>query len=367
MPLHLLSGRGHHFVWRVRKGSAAFVRLAQLGRLPATLAARYEQPQPPHGEPVGIEDGHAFAGLGLVMEYVAHRVKALAAPHCKVPVELSAVEVGPTERGREMISLDISEYGDPLHVRVIRVPFGLYLKPWQQRAHFGPEVVAQLPPVFMIPLHEMSSTRGIKVMHEIESVLDLATRASTRIPDQSEGVANLVAAYERSELARFHGWFYAQEHEPPAAWPQTYDRTPLDALPPCARHTLEYPNDLLLRPSGLRLVTRSLLALGWHPRHIAGLFRSKFERDYGWNAAWQGYDPAARADFYTRMFSGLFATGGDDLVDFNCVSAQEARVCTHPERGCDLHDFRQSLLDRRTHERLAHRPFNRLFLPHEHL
>ncbi len=65
----------------------------------------------------------------------------------------------------------------------------------------------------------------------------------------------------------------------PDRWPQTYDRTPLDPLPPCARRILTQPNDALLKPAGIRHVVRSLLALGWHPRHIAGLIRSKYERD----------------------------------------------------------------------------------------
>ena len=51
------------------------------------------------------------------MEFLAHRVKQIAAPLMKVPVELTAVEVGPSEHGREMISIDISEYGDPLFSR----------------------------------------------------------------------------------------------------------------------------------------------------------------------------------------------------------------------------------------------------------
>ena len=41
--------------------------------------------------------------------------------------------------------------------------------------------------------------------------------------------------------------------------------TPLEALPPCAQHVLNEPNDWLLKPSGIQLVTRCLLALGWRP------------------------------------------------------------------------------------------------------
>jgi hypothetical protein len=64
-----------------------------------------------------------------------------------------------------------------------------------------------------------------------------------------------------------------------------------------------FPNDLLLKPAGIRNVTECLLERGWHPRHIAGLIRSKFERDYDWRGQWIDYSPAMRADFYVRIFS----------------------------------------------------------------
>jgi len=139
----------------------------------------------------------------------------------------------------------------------------------------------------------------------------------------------------------------------------------LEILPACARVILEQPNDLLLRPASIRRLVRVLLALGWHPRHVAGLITSKYARPFGWTQ-FEGCDPATRADFYARVFAGLFATGRDDLVDFNCVSAQEQKTCPLSNCGFNLQQFQQSALDRRAHDRLAHRPFNRLFLPSEH-
>ncbi len=65
--------------------------------------------------------GAAFAGLGLVLEFVAHRVLELAEPLCEIAVELTAEEAGPGSHGREVISIDLSEYGDPLYTRSIRL------------------------------------------------------------------------------------------------------------------------------------------------------------------------------------------------------------------------------------------------------
>jgi hypothetical protein len=129
---------------------------------------------------------------------------------------------------------------------------------------------------------------------------------------------------------------------------------------------LAIPNDVLLHPSSMRLVTRVLLALGWHPRHIAGLICSRFSRDFDWRDQWSECDPATRADFYTRVFAGLFATGNDDLIDLNCQSSKEQRICGVAECSHNLQTFRRSALARRTYDHLAHRPLHGLFSPDKH-
>jgi hypothetical protein len=364
-PLHVLSGRGHHFVWRIEQNSAVFGTLAKIGRGPPSLRASEAELHPPNRHAVPMELGRAFAGLGLVMEFLAHRVKQIAAPITKIPVELTAVEVGPSEHGREMISIDISEYGDPLYSRMLRVPFSVYLKPWQQPWIFDPDFLASLQPFFAIPLQGMDWREGISTMRDPQLTMKLATRVSTTIPDATYGTGNLLMDYWNSKLAQFHEFFYLEEQHPAEVWPETYDRQPLEILPACARVALEQPNDLLLRPAYIRRLVRVMLALGWHPRHSAGLICSKYRRDFGWTQ-FVNVDPATRADFYTRVFAGLFAAGTDDLVDFNCVSAQEQGTCTFSGCGFNLLNFKKSALERRAHDKLAHRPFNRLLLSSEH-
>lgn len=362
-PLKLMTGRGYHLVWRIDQHGKAFTELAALGHVSPSLRHLYATGLAPTGEHVTPELGAAFAGLGLVMEYVAHEVKRRAAPHCAVPVELGAIETGGGPHGREMISVDITEYADPLCSRVMRVPFSVYLKPDQQHLGGGGEH----PPLLVIPCDLLPTSEALALRHDPVATARLAEASCVSIPEASRAMRRLLKAYRRSALARFHAEFHAEEHDAPALWPETYDRLPLEALPPCTRFILAHPNDLLLRPGCAQRVVRVLLALGWHPRHIAGLIRSKYERDHGWADQWRGYDPATRADFYARVFTGLFVAGVDDLVDFNCQSAQEEGICFVEHCHENLLHFRSSLLDRRTHERLARRPINRLFLPAEHL
>jgi hypothetical protein len=206
------------------------------------------------------------------------------------------------------------------------------------------------------------------MMRDITKVNKLAECSSTWIPDASVAMEKLISDYAGSKLGAFHDLYYSVDHDPAGEWEHTYDRTDLSMLPPCVRLMLEQPNDLLLRPACAGRVTRVLLALGWHPRHIGGLIRSKYERaHHEWGDQWYLCDPATRADFYARLFSGLFFTGVDELIDFNCRSAQDQALCMVPDCHDDIRRFRQSLLDRRQYERLGDRPFHGLFLPEEHL
>lgn len=362
-PLHILSGRGHHFVWKMPFNSPSFAELARLGSGPP-MAHRIPASRDSARAQLVIQ---AFTGLGMVMEFFAHRIKEESASICKIPVEFTAIEVGTSECGREMVSIDVSEYGDPVSSRSIRVPFSIYLKPWQQRASIGHDIVNSLPLLYFIPIKDQSDAEGLLSMRDPLLVRKLAAESSTEIPYQEEGMRNLIREYLGSPLHHFHEGYYSHRPHTPEEWPDTYDRVDLDALPCCARKCLAEPNDNLLRPSGVRLLTRVFLALGWHPRHIAGLIWSKFDRDFGWGDRWVKYDPLMRADFYVRLFAGLFYAWHDDLVDFNCVSFKEAHSCSVTECPFNLNAFRQSALTRRRYGQLAHRPFNRLFLPTKHL
>ncbi len=365
-PLHVLSGRGHHFTWNISRNSTAFGKLIQIGRLPLHLEKKYAEPLAPVNKAIDYDLGSAYSGLALVMEFLAMLVKDLAQKDSLIPVEISAVEVPPQVRGREMVSIDITEYGDLLNTRLIRIPFSVYLKPWQKLGILPDELRDRIPPMVAIPLFEMDISEGISVMRDLNRAALLSTRAAAQIPDQSTQMLDLIRLYEKSQIAQFHDWFYSEEHHPSQAWPDTYDVLPMEILPPCVQHILQFPNDLLLKPAGIRQVVRVMLSLGWHPRHIAGLIRSKFERDYGWGKEWYFYDAATRADFYTRVFSGLIKTGRDNLDTFHCRAAKQMHFCFDEQPGCDLREFKHSLQKRISHERLAGRPFNRLFLPDEH-
>lgn len=346
-PLHLITGQGHHFLWRIDRGSAVASRIAKLA--PAPELSRLCLAKMP-----SILTGHVtmaaldmFTASALLAEFVAHRVKENAAGRCPLPVEVTAVHVGPGPTSqREMISIDISEYGDPLQTRMIRMPFTIYRKPWASGLVHRLHLEDEIPALHCIPLHEMDFRQALKVRQDDGDVLDLARRACVRIPLQEAGTERLLEEYLASRLRRFHEYYYSTLHDPPESWAETYGRTPLDVLPGCVRHLLQSPNDLLLKPTGMQLLTRCMLAQDWHPRHIAGLIRSKLENPaHGWGVRWEDYEAGTRADFYTRLFAGLYLAGPDRLQDFNCTSTREKGFCfPSQDSACGLDKARQQLL-----------------------
>lgn len=348
-PLHVVTGQGHHFVWRIQRQGVVAGRIRRLNPAPELTGLCMDRLPPLLSGGIKWEDQEFFAALALLIEYLAYRVKELAAAQCSIPVEITAVHVGPTAtKQREMISIDISEYGDPLHTRMIRMPFTKYLKPWAGGLARRLGIDQELPRVLAVPLHEMDIRQAIKVRQVEAEVMDLAGRACVRIPRQEEGTSRMLEDYLASRLRRMHAYYYSARHDPKGQWPLTYGALPLRGLPGCVSHLIEHPNDLLLKPAGIQIVTRALLALGWHPRHIAGLIRCKFEDErFGWGVDWSEYEAATRADFYTRLFSCLHLSGLDRLVDFNCTSTREKGFCFPPKDGsCELETARQTLLSK---------------------
>jgi hypothetical protein len=270
---------------------------------------------------------------------LAHRLLRGLQGRTAIPLQVTAVMVGPGPQGREVVSFDLSAFGDPLAARTVRVPFSAYLKSWRLGRSRQPPLA--LPPLVAVPAarggeRELSWRRP-------ERAAELARRTSVAIPDSAGGTAALLHAYRSSPVAAFHRWYYATAPEAEPAWPATYDRLDPASLPPCVGRILEQPNDLLLQPACLQHLTRVLMALDWHPRHIAGVVISRLRRDHGWVPGLHFFDAGVRADFYVRLFAGLLLLGTDPLIDLNCCSAAEKDLCPAGDCGWNLATLRDQL------------------------
>lgn len=347
-PLIALGGRGYHLVWAIDRSTPTFEKLAALGRVPPTLTDLYSRRREPEGVSVDSLVAKAFTGLGMLMEFVAQSVLRVVAAQSIVPVQLTSVEVGPGPHGREIISIDISEYGDALDTRHIRIPFSVYLKPRGLAWMLGEDGVRSLLPIFEIPVPSEPLARRIAISRDPDAVIRLASATRNIIPDQSAGTGNLLCRYQQSDLAGFHQRFYAQPF--PQGYGEWHDERHaalIVSLPPCVRSLMEDDGDWLLKPAEMQLIARVLLSLGRQPFEIAELIAARLRRAPSLAAFFERQDPVHRAVFYTRIFTGLVATGLDELLDLNCVSQKEKGFCVRKDCSCNLADFRAPALAER--------------------
>ena len=322
--LELMTGRGYHFTARAPLGSLLHSELVALGcRAPALLARAAGRAA---DESSATMDA-AHEGAGRLVEFLAHHVIGLL--RGRIPVPVTAADVPPPGRG-PFICLDCTAYGDPLRSRHVRCAFSSH----QKAALEGLDVVG--PPFLLaLPRNGRDLAELLGARGDPEASALLAERTEVHIPDVDEAGAWL-GAYASSSLARFHRRFDEAAGTSSADAAAEYARIDPPALPSCVRQPLDAPNPRLLVPLALRVITLVLWARGWPPRRIADLVRSRYEADHGWGDLWQRYDPAARADFYVRVFAAGAATGLDDAFSFTCASQQQRGGCPGGECGHEL-------------------------------
>lgn len=341
IPLVVMTGRGYHFTSRVVLGTGTEKKLEEIGRIEDTLAGKYATSSGRRHRSVPFSHGRVFDGMDRLMEYLAHLVMKEVRGKTSIPVVCTEVACQQGKKGREAISLDLSMYGDPIYLRDIRCPFSSYQKHKVERYKVGDEVSERTPVMVALPRGDLDSLPELlKIRQNFHRAIEYATTGTTGIPDQSKGFENLIRSYIRSRLYQFHKYFDSEEHNPYWDWGKTYDRFDLNKLPSCVSHALRVPNEHLLKPTNLQILTKVLSGMGWHPKHIAGLIRSKFERDYGWGSFWLKYDAATRADFYVRTFAGLLCDGSLDGDELNCLSHRRKGYCWRPDCGFNLEKYK---------------------------
>ena len=85
--------------------------------------------QEPGERPLRLHVGVADSVPKIIVTPAPYPGLRFSAGSSAIPVELAAVEVGSIQRGREMISLDISEYGDPLDSTLTATPCPSLISP----------------------------------------------------------------------------------------------------------------------------------------------------------------------------------------------------------------------------------------------
>jgi hypothetical protein len=339
-PLRAVAtGRGYHFIGQMALDDPLVQRLADV--LPDSPAwyADVERRRPPGvTAPLTETQARAWAGLGCLLEYAAHEIRA-GVSHSPLPIVFNGTIVGNRGLvGRECASIDFSHAGDPLDVRHVRTAFSTYQWHRLRPDIFGARAAADIQPTAVVPRRSLLSI--LTGARDLDSARRTAPRVRASVPDVARPLQRLLAAYMTSPLADFHRAFYADLQSLDVEVPAI----DLAQLPPCVAASLTRPNDLLLKPEHIQHLVRGLMSRGWPPAQIARLVQRAYEEDHGWGDRFHSRMCAqTRAEFDVRVFAGLIATGADALIDFNCVSAQEKDLCPHAGCRYDLRTDRERL------------------------
>ena len=340
-PLVIMTGQGYHFSFQVKQSSKAYKELEKLGQVNESLYNGESASYNYFSRQASLSQGRAYDGIGMMMEYIVHLVIKDVRKRTAIPVLCTDLAVGRGSQGREAISLDLSMYGDPLYTRDIRCPFSTHQKHKVERNKVGHKVASEVPIQISLPRLDMSLKDMLAMRRNFVRASEYARRVSTRIPDVSLPYENLIKSYKHSKIYQFHKYFGKGDLEPLGYSAENQERIDVNMLPPCVTHSLNHPNDHLLKPTNIQTVTRVMTKLGLHPRRIAELIRSKYEEDHNWGRRWLEYDALTRAHFYVRLFSGFIYDGTDNEEDFNCISHQEKGYCWKPWCGHNLANYKK--------------------------
>lgn len=315
-PLVLMTGRGYHYVFRAPRGTPLHGSMTEIGAPITTMRTR-----PPEG--VGAAQAKLLArahdGAGRILEHLAHRVLHSLRGQAGLPVALADL---PPPQGAPFVCLDLSAYGDPVWLRYSRCAFSTNQKAWMSQAtQDGSRLYCPVIPRGDEPIEDL-----LRARQDLDAAAALAARASAVLPDVARA-PEWVQEYRAGPVGRFHADFDRGPELGRELWPFTYDRLLGPGLPGCVRRPLESPNPLLLRPACLRTVALALWGFGWHPRSIAALVASRFEKDFGWEPSFSKYDPHTRASFYVRLLCAALGDGLDDPREFNCTAQAQRGLC----------------------------------------
>ena len=183
MPLlDLMTGAGYGFVGRVSLHGPAAARLEALAPAAPAWFQTHERRRPGWTRrPLNEHQARAHHGLGLVLEYLAHKVLRRAAPASEVPVVVDNTVVGAGGVHRACVSLDLTHMGDPLDSRHLRVAFGLYQKHRLRPDLVGPLASQLVPALAVVPRERRPLLEALE-SRRLSRAATLARGGSGRIP-----------------------------------------------------------------------------------------------------------------------------------------------------------------------------------------
>ncbi len=204
---------------------------------------------------------------------------------------------------QKSVNLDISCYGDPAFMRIIRTPFSLHKK--RSKYIQGAEPLADV--MFCDhtnPRREINFDHHIDCMWDLELAVQHSESFSGYIPYANENLIPLINEYRQSQLFIFHEEFFGEKDLPRQ---EAFTKALRDnRLHEKTRNMLYYPNPRALDPKTLLKFIADLRSHEWRPREIGNLIADLYEQpQHSWNNNWYKYPSRTKGNFWSRIYCGL--------------------------------------------------------------
>ncbi len=290
---------GGHFLFWVLQGTEEWKKLAKIGFLEEDLktAYMYDDPADLKRIPkITLEAGYVYSGLGRLWEYLSRLAKEQVRTGAKeLPLTLSDPE-------HKCVNLDITQYGDPAFMRIMRAPFSAHKK--------RIKVIPGAAPLVDVPIWHYDGFRKrgemdfgylIDCMWDLEKALEHSHQFTGSIPKANGGLVGLIEEYEHSALFQYH---QEMDYQPDLERQEAFARAKADGrLNDKTRGMIEHPNPRALDPRSLIKLAHDLKENGWHPKHIGNLIADLYEQpQHGWNCDWMKYPSRTRGNFWARIY-----------------------------------------------------------------
>jgi len=304
---------GYHLLTNIWKKSSVYELLFELGKswrddgtprcLEKSLVTAYNEKiydDLKRNSGTDLKDGVVYQQFGRVLEFLSHQIIQQAQEKVSLPVTIC-------DSTEECLSLDLSQYADPVYMRIIRSVFSSWDK--HNQIESLSQIVGKPPFLDIVRKYGSYENQDIKqVLHlaqDYERAVEYNQQFSNCIPLAGKKTLALIEQYAQSKLYSFHQEFDKTEHD---ATDENYKLAKFDHnLSWDTREMMEYPNPTLLQPRNLKRLTEELMSKGWHPKHIGGMLAGRYEAEgKGWDKRyWSKYKPRTRANFWARTYAAL--------------------------------------------------------------
>ena len=330
-----VTASGFHFIGFLPHGTTAWDCLSKPLYLPPSLRAKYDLVVPndiKRLEPVPADTGYAYERLGRILTYLCHQAVRRVTEHTPLPLTISDVAPGEPNHPRDGISLDLTQYADPVYMRPIRMPFTPHQKHLVHVHTVDSNIANTVKPPIVIPRQEQDLAAVCAISTDMNLAAEYAAETCTSIPHSSKGWIKLFERYQTSILAGFHQTLDRDMEQLELDRELAKPLPAADRLPPCLRGALLNPNPWLLAPTNLMAFCFHLRETGYAPAEIAVAIADIYDTDCDWPINWAKYDPWSKALFWVRSYCGLLEDGLMAATSFSCERHQNRGFC--PQPGC---------------------------------